>query len=232
MKTPSYPLLLHSKEFWEAKANTKGPQQHLLSMLFSYCFFFFLAICSATWKVGHHLLMMFLQQHRLLAQEEQPFTNLEFNFNTHWTERHSNYLKIYPQCTPQHLVVRDYPPKSTDRKISIPMLMRCKSSRNPTHGLRLQGWLQALGVQPSHCHSPGSSAHPAPRQTTGPTSSSAPFCEPLLLLTPSPFTGTSLTCLEVFPSETCLELHLPFYLFFPLSPVPPYIQFLCRSLLI
>lgn len=228
MKTPSYPLLLHSKEFREAKANTKEPQQHLLSMLFSYCFFF-LAICSARWKVGHHLLMMFLQQRRLLAQEEQPFTNLEFNFNTHWTERHSNYLKIYPQCTPQHLVVRDYPPKSTDRKISIPMSMRCKSSRNPTHSLRLQGWLQALGVQPSHCHSPSSSAHPAPRQTTGRTSSSALFC---CWLTLSPFTGTSLTCLEVFPSETCLELQLPFYLFFPLSPVPPYIQFLCRSLLI
>lgn len=114
-------------------------------------------------------------------------------------------------------MVRDYPPKSTDRKISISILMRRESSKNLTHSLRLWGQLQVLGVQPSRYHSAGSSARPAPRQTTGPTSSSIPRCKARLWLAPSPFTGTSLTCSEVFTSGTHVELHPHFYMFFSLS---------------
>lgn len=66
---------------------------------------------------------MFLLQSRLLAQEKTAIY-LEFSCNTHRAERHSSWLKIYLQRTPQHLVVRNYPSKSTDRKISLPVLMR------------------------------------------------------------------------------------------------------------
>lgn len=66
---------------------------------------------------------------------------------THWTERQSSSLKIHPQCTPQHLVVRDIPPRSTDRKISIPIVLRHKSWRDLTHSLAV-GLIAGTGVQP------------------------------------------------------------------------------------
>lgn len=147
---------------------------------------------------------MFLQN-TLLAEE--TFTNLEFNCNMHRAEKHSSCLKTYT-CgnTPQHLAVRYYPPESADSKISIPILMRRKSSRNLPPSQPLTAGL-ALPVP-----LPGK-----PQRTSRPL--------------PGASAAASLTCSGAAPPAGPLDLHPLFYfcslLSFQFHPIYHYLIEVC-----
>lgn len=91
VNTPSYPLLLCSKEFWKAQGNTKGPQQHLLIVLF---------LCISFWQssVQGEMQATIFWWCSFNTAREDAHSPTQNSIAMHTEQRHSSWFKRFPQC--------------------------------------------------------------------------------------------------------------------------------------